>query len=169
MTREEFMTRVTVVNFKESRGHDAPSLEWDIKFDNVKVCNCWDDSYGGELQVTDYKNHRIDNIYSTIDKDSLWDEKYKWTTPLDILLEECLNNHLEKKDYDKGLMINDIVGKGYSLLSWGSKKIPTIIKKYDNGFDMIQNLLTKNVLEGREIINLQHLKDTYGFVENHTR
>ena len=101
MTREEFMTRVTVVNFKESRGHDAPSLEWDIKFDNVKVCNCWDDSYGGELQVTDYKNHRIDNIYSTIDKDSLWDEKYKWTTPLDILLEECLNNHLEKKDYDK--------------------------------------------------------------------
>ena len=49
MTKQEFLKRAKAINIKTMRGHDAPSYEWDITFDNVKVCNCWDDSYGGEF------------------------------------------------------------------------------------------------------------------------
>ena len=36
ITKQEFLQRAKAINVKQSRGHDAPSYEWDIKFDNVK-------------------------------------------------------------------------------------------------------------------------------------
>ena len=83
------------------RGHDAPSSEWDIYFDNVKICNCWDDSYGGELDISDYKGQSIESIYNKIDKKSLWDKEYKWTTTLELLMYELQLIGLFKKDEKK--------------------------------------------------------------------
>ena len=42
MNKQEFLKRASAKNIKEMRGHDAPSYEWDIYFDNKKICNCWD-------------------------------------------------------------------------------------------------------------------------------
>ena len=86
MNKQEFLKRASAKNIKEMRGHDAPSSEWDIYFDNVKICNCWDDSYGGELDISDYKGQSIESIYNKIDKKSLWDKEYKWTTTLELLM-----------------------------------------------------------------------------------
>ena len=46
ITLKEFYRRATAKNIKTMRGHDGPSQEWDVYFDNKKICNCWDDSYG---------------------------------------------------------------------------------------------------------------------------
>jgi len=54
MNKQEFLKRASAKNIKKSRGHDAPSYEWDIYFDNKKICNCWDDSYGGELTIFNF-------------------------------------------------------------------------------------------------------------------
>ena len=59
ITIKEFYNRATAKNIKTMRGHDGPSQEWDVYFDNKKICNCWDDSYGGELQVRNYDGKSI--------------------------------------------------------------------------------------------------------------
>ena len=87
ITLKEFYNRATAKNIKTMRGHDGPSQEWDVYFDNKKICNCWDDSYGGELQVTNYDGKSIEDIFNTIDifykHDLLYDmpnqaSKYKY-------------------------------------------------------------------------------------------
>ena len=80
ITLKEFYNRATAKNIKTMRGHDGPSQEWDVYFDNKKICNCWDDSYGGELQVTNYDGKSIEDIWNTIDKESTWDPDWKWHT-----------------------------------------------------------------------------------------
>tara|TARA_R100000742_G_C4278956_1_gene102526 strand:- start:2908 stop:3375 length:468 start_codon:yes stop_codon:yes gene_type:complete len=148
MTKQEFLNRAKAINVKESRGHDAPSYEWDIKFDNVKVCNCWDDSYGGELEINNYSHHSIEKIYSTIDKDSLWDEKYQWTTTLELLMSELLDNHYRDKDAKKGVVFTNGKIRGYK------HTIPTLIKRGE-GF-LIQDIID-SVKDKSTIVNHEYL------------
>tara|TARA_R110002012_G_scaffold16404_4_gene63397 strand:+ start:6998 stop:7501 length:504 start_codon:yes stop_codon:yes gene_type:complete len=151
MTKNEFIKRAEAVNIKKSRGHDAPSYEWDIKFDNQLICNCWDDSRGGELEITNIGHHKIENIYSTIDVNSLYDKEYKWTTTLELLLSDLLNIAIQKKDYKKGVVLNNGTIIGYN------RQIPTIIKKYgNNGLKMIQQLID-DVEDKDTILNKEYL------------
>ena len=126
ITKTEFLSRVKVVNYKQSRGHDAPSYEWDIKFDNKKVCNCWDDSYGGELNVTNYDNHSIEEIYKTIEPKSLWDEEYQWTTSLELLMSDCATIHINQLEEKKGVLVGT---KSKYMIHGYNKSIPFLIKR----------------------------------------
>ena len=98
ITLKEFYRRATAKNIKTMRGHDGPSQEWDVYFDNKKICNCWDDSYGGELQVTNYDGKSIEDIFDTIDKESRWDPDYKWHTSLDLIMYEIKSKTQIAKD-----------------------------------------------------------------------
>ena len=125
MNKTEFLKRATAKNVKESRGHDAPSYEWDIYFDGKKICNCWDDSYGGELEITNHKD--IEKIYNSIDKDTLYDKEFKWTTNLELLMYELKIIALMKKDEKKGIMVG--VPHAYDIHGFKTS-IPTTFKKW---------------------------------------
>jgi len=151
MTKKEFLKRAKATNIKKMRGHDAPSFEWDISFDNVKVCNCWDDSYGGELDIKNYGHHSIENIYDTITKESLWDDKYKWVTCLELLLGDVLNQTLTEKDYKKGVVLTTGKIRGYTLT------IPSLIKKYGyEGRKSIQEIID-SIEDKSTIVNHEYL------------
>jgi len=156
MTKQEFLKRAVAKNIKESRGHDAPSYEWDVYFDGKKVGNVWDDSYGGELKITNFR-FGITNLYKTIDKKSLWDEKYKWTTSLDLLMEELKVTGLMKKDEKKGVMI----GTPYNYSVKGFRtSIPTSFKKWgDSGIIKdYQDIINEAVSKGQTILNAEYLR-----------
>ena len=122
ITLNEFYKRSIAKNIKTMRGHDGPSQEWDVYFDNKKICNCWDDSYGGELQVTNYDGQSIEDIFNTIDKESTYDPDYKWHTSLDLIMYEVKAKTNWAKDQKKGVLIGfnksnyDIIGYKKSIL-----------------------------------------------------
>jgi hypothetical protein len=155
MNKNEFLKRATAKNIKEMRGHDAPSFEWDIYFDNVKICNCWDDSYGGELDIRNYlKVNTIQSLYKKIDKKSLWDEEYKWTTTLELLMYEIKNIALIKKDEKKGVLVGSPTN--YQIIGFKTS-IPTSFKKWDDVKEEYQKIINDAKMKKREILNKGYL------------
>jgi len=157
MTKQDFLKRATAKNVKQTRGHDAPSFEWDIYFDGKKICNCWDDSYGGELKVTNYDNQSIEEIYKSIDKNSLFDKEYKWTTSLELLMDEIKIISLMKKDQTKGVMIGKPTS--YSVVGFNTS-IPTTFKKWskDEVMKDYQNIINDAIKKGQTILNADYLR-----------
>ena len=157
MTKQEFLNRATAKNVKQMRGHDAPSFEWDIYFDGKKICNCWDDSYGGELKITNEDNQSIEDIYKSINKDSLYDKEYKWTTNLELLMYELKTTSLMKKDEKKGIMIGK--PNSYSIVGFNTS-IPTTFKKWSKNEVMkdYQNIINDAVKKGQTILNADYLR-----------
>ena len=157
MTKQEFLNRATAKNVKQMRGHDAPSFEWDIYFDDKKICNCWDDSYGGELKITNEDNQSIEDIYKSINKDSLYDKEYKWTTNLELLMYELKTTSLMKKDEKKGIMIGK--PNSYSIVGFKTS-IPTTFKKWSKNEVMkdYQNIINDAVKKGQTILNADYLR-----------
>ena len=157
MTKQEFLNRATAKNVKQMRGHDAPSFEWDIYFDDKKICNCWDDSYGGELKITNEDNQSIEDIYKSINKDSLYDNEYKWTTNLELLMYELKTTSLMKKDEKKGIMIGK--PNSYSIVGFKTS-IPTTFKKWSKNEVMkdYQNIINDAVKKGQTILNADYLR-----------
>ena len=157
MTRKEFLKRATAKNVKQMRGHDAPSFEWDIYFDGKKICNCWDDSYGGELKITNYDNRSIEEIYKSIDKDSLFDQEYKWTTSLELLMQEILTISLMKKDEKRGVMIGKPTS--YSVIGFKTS-IPNTFKRWSKHEVMqdYQNIINDAIKKGQTILNADYLR-----------
>lgn len=157
MLKQEFLERASAKNLKETRGHDAPSYEWDIYFDGKKICNCWDDSYGGELKITNYDNQSIEDIYNSIDKDSLFDQEYGWTTSLEILMDELKMLGYMKKDEKKGVLI----GIPYSYEIRGFKtSIPKTFEKWgvDEVTSEYQKIIDDAIKNGENILNGEYLK-----------
>lgn len=158
ITLKEFYNRATAKNIKTMRGHDGPSQEWDIYFDNKKICNCWDDSYGGDLQVTDYDGKSIDDIFNTIDKESTWDPDYKWHTNRDIVLEEVKSKTNWLKDTKKGVLIGfnksnyDIIGYKKPILEMLAKHI-NYKKEYISIFTEELNMKTDG-----KVLNWEYLE-----------
>jgi len=160
MTRKEFLKRATAKNVKQMRGHDAPSFEWDIYFDGKKICNCWDDSYGGELKITNYDNKSIEEIYKSIDKDSLYDQEYKWMTiptRLELLMEEIKTISLMKKDEKRGVMIGKPTS--YSVIGFKTS-IPNTFKRWSKNEVMqdYQNIINDAIKKGQTILNADYLR-----------
>ena len=157
MTKQEFLKRATAKNVKQTRGHDAPSFEWDIYFDGKKICNCWDDSYGGELKIVNYDNQSIEEIYKSIDKNSLFDKEYKWTTSLELLMDEIKIISLMKKDQTKGVMIGKPTS--YSVVGFNTS-IPTTFKKWskDEVMKDYQNIINDAIKKGQTILNADYLR-----------
>ena len=144
------------------RGHDAPSFEWDIYFDNKKICNCWNDSYGGELDISNYDGQSIEDIYNKNDKKSLWDKEYKWTTTLDLLMDDLLTIGLKKKDEKKGVLVGYKRGErnSYSIVGFKTN-IPTSFRKWSDSKQAYQKIIDDSIKEGKEILNGEYLS-TWG-------
>ena len=158
ITLKEFYNRATAKNIKTMRGHDGPSQEWDVYFDNKKICNCWDDSYGGELQVTNYDGKSIQDIWETIDKESTWDPDWKWHTDRNIVLEEVKSKTNFAKDEKKGVLIGfnnsnyDIIGYKSSILDMLRKSL-----EYQKEYRKIFTEETNTKTDGF-VINWQYLE-----------
>lgn len=157
MLKQEFLKRASAKNLKEMRGHDAPSYEWDIYFDGKKICNCWDDSYGGELKITNYDNQSIEDIYNSINKDSLYDKEYKWTTNLELLMDELKTMGYIKKDEKRGVLIG--IPHSYEIRGFKTS-IPTTFKKWskDEVMNDYQKIINDAVKKGQNILNADYLK-----------
>ena len=157
MTKQEFLKLATAKNVKQMRGHDGPSLEWDIYYDGKKICNCWDDSYGGELKITNYSNQSIEEIYNSINKDSLYDKEYKWTTSLALLMYEVSTISQMKKDEKKGVMIGK--PESYNIVGFKTS-IPNTFKKWskDEVMNDYQKIINDAVKKGQTILNVDYLK-----------
>lgn len=159
ITLNEFYKRATAKNYKTMRGHDAPSQEWDVYFDNKKICNCWDDSYGGELQVTNYDGKSIEDIFNTIDKESTWDPEWNWYTTLNLILEEVKSRTNFAKDIKKGVLIGfnkqnyDIIGYKSSILDMLAKNVG-----YKNEYVKIFTEETNTKTDGF-VLNWEYLEE----------
>ena len=157
MTKQDFLKRATAKNLKQMRGHDSPSFEWDVYYDGKKICNCWDDSRGGELNITNYDNKSIEDIYKSIDKNSLFDKEYKWTTPLDLLMWEVSNLSLMKKDEKKGVMIG--TPSHYDIVGFKTS-IPNAFKRLskDEVMKVYQKIINDALKKGENILNAEYLR-----------
>lgn len=159
MTLKEFYKRATAKNYKTMRGHDAPSQEWDIYFDNKKICNCWDDSYGGELQVTNYDGQSIENIWGAVDYESTYDKAWGWHTDLNLALEEVKSKTNFAKDIKKGVLIGfnksnyDIIGYKSSILDMLAKNVG-----YKNEYVKIFTEETNTKTDGF-VLNWEYLEE----------
>ena len=159
MTLKEFYKRATAKNYKTMRGHDAPSQEWDIYFDNKKICNCWDDSYGGELQVTNYDGQSIQNIWGAVDYESTYDKAWGWHTDLNLALEEVKSKTNFAKDIKKGVLIGfnksnyDIIGYKSSILDMLAKNVG-----YKNEYVKIFTEETNTKTDGF-VLNWEYLEE----------
>ena len=158
MNKQEFLKRASAKNIKQMRGHDAPSYEWDIYFDNKKICNCWDDSYGGELDISNYDGQSIEDIYNKIDKKSLWDKKHKWTTDLELLVYKLRDVAILQKDEKKGICVGE--PNNYDIIGFKTS-IPTSFRKWSDSKQAYQKIIDKAMKEGKEILNGEYLK-TWG-------
>jgi hypothetical protein len=161
MTKQEFLNKATAKNIKQMRGHDAPSFEWDIYFDGKKICNCWDDSYGGELKITNYDNESFDHIeeiYKLIDKDSLYDEEYKWTTSLELLMYEVSAISQMKKDEKKGVLVGSSINN-YQIRGFKTS-IPSTFKRWSTNevLSDYQDIIDTAIKQGKNILNADYLK-----------
>lgn len=156
MNKVTFLQKAKVTNYKEMKGHDGcPIFNFDLKFDGVKICNVFDDSYGGSLQIHNYKGQSIEDIYNSINKKSLWDEKYQWTTCLDLLLHQVREQYIFQKEDKKGIL----VGESYHYCSIIGYKgtIENFIKKYKDGKKLYQNIIDEQIQKRKNILNKDYL------------
>jgi len=156
MKKQTFLQKAKVTNYKEMKGHDGcPSFNFDLKFDGVKICNVFDDSYGGELRIHNYKGQSIEDIYKSIDEKSLWDEKHQWTTCLDLLLHQVREQHIFQKEDKKGVLIGDSY-HNYSIIAYKGT-IENFIKKYEIGKRLYQDIIDEQIKKGENILNKDYL------------
>jgi len=104
-------------------------------------------------------HHAVKNIVEKLTKSDfkLLDEKYKWTTSLDLLMEELKVTGLMKKDEKKGVMI----GTPYNYSVKGFRtSIPTSFKKWgDSGIIKdYQDIINEAVSKGQTILNAEYLR-----------
>ena len=157
ITLNEFYKRATAKGIKTMRGHDGPSQEWNIYFDNKKICNCWDDSYGGPLQITNYDGKSIEDIFNTIDKESTWDPNWEWHTTLELMLEEVKSRTSFAKDEKKGVCIGFSKGN-YNIYGY-NKDILTSLRLWPETKDEYQQMINDiNPKTDGKIVNWEYLE-----------
>ena len=156
ITLKEFYNRATAKNIKTMRGHDGPSQEWDVYFDNKKICNCWDDSYGGDLQVTNYDGQNIDDIFNTIDKESTYDKAWEWYTNLNLILAEVKSKTRFAKDGKKGVCIG--FNKSNYDIEGFKTDILTSLSKWSDTKDDYEKIITDiNPETDGKVLNWEYL------------
>lgn len=72
----------------------------------------------------------------------------------DEVVFNLIDQHRQKKEEKKGILVKREFG--YAILQWGVT-IPTLLKKYSNGLEVIQNAYDKAIKEGQEVLNKGYL------------
>ena len=161
---------VTLVNYKTFAGHDGMlGFNADIKYKGRKIAHAYDDAWGGPYRVNvlgeigsaerDLNKSILNDLLLNLEENYVLDEKWNKrpdkNTLLEFLIADLTNELDRKKDDKKGILIKH--GAGYLIHGW-NVQIPTLIKKYRNGREVVQKAYNKLKSEGKEILNTEYLQ-----------
>lgn len=161
---------LTLVNYKEFEGHDGmPGFNADLVYKGKKIAHVYDDAWGGPYQVDvlgvyDSKEREgnkklLDELLADIDANYVleekWDKRPDKHSLLEFLIGDLTNELDRKKDEKKGIIVKH--GSGYQIYGW-NVQIPTLLKKYKNGLDVVQKYYDEIKAKGKEILNTEYLQ-----------
>ena len=156
---------LSIVNYKTFKGHDGMrGINAEIKYKGKKIASVYDDARGAEYQYsvlgygtpkyTENKalfNQLLKEV-KTLDKVKTLD--FELDPCLDFLIDDMCNEKDMAKDAKKGLLIK--TNWGYEILQW-NVQIPTLIKKYRNGLEVVQKEYDKQK-STKTILNTKYLE-----------
>lgn len=156
---------LSIVNYKSFKGHDGMrGINADIKYKGKKIASVYDDAYGGEWRYTvlgygtpkyaenqALYNQLLEEV-KTLDK--VKTDNFELDPCLDFLIEDMCNQKDMLKDAKKGILIK--TNWGYDIIQW-KVQIPTLIKKYRNGLEVIQKEYDKQKANNT-ILNTEYLE-----------
>ena len=73
----------------------------------------------------------------------------------DEVVYNLINEHRRKKEEKKGILVKRELG--YAILEW-RVTIPTLLKKYSNALEVIQQEYDKAIQSGEEVLNKDYLQ-----------
>lgn len=161
---------LTLVNYKTFAGHDGMlGFNADLKYKGVKIAHAYDDAWGGSYRVDvlgefDSKEREeneklFKELLADVGENYECDYDFKNRpsphTLLEFLIADLTNELDRKKDDKKGILIKH--GAGYLIHGW-NVQIPTLIKKYRNGREVVQKAYNKLKSDGKEVLNTEYLQ-----------
>lgn len=154
-----------IVNYKPFKGHDSMrGINAEIKYKGKKIASVYDDARGGEWEynVLGYgtpKYQENKKLFNQLLEDvsklpKVKTQDFELDPCLDFLIEDLCNEKDMIKDSKKGLLIK--TNWGYDIVKW-KVQIPTLIKKYKNGLEVVQKTYDK-YSKTETILNVDYLK-----------
>ena len=130
-----------IKSLKFHKGHDGmDGFNCNLYKDGKKYAICYDDARGGEIEIGFFGEHIG------------WGKPYQ---DLEIIISELVEQEGMKKDVKKGIIVKREFG--YAILEF-NVQIPTLLKKYSNGLEVLQKTYSKAVKEKENILNLDYLQ-----------
>jgi len=159
---------IELKNFKSFNGHDgAPAFNADLFINKRCIASIYDDARGGEFEYRCYgdinSQHREETklAFDKLEKE-ITKLQYKCefgggmvNHSMDTYIGELTEVCLRKKDEKKGILIKS--QSGYQI-SGAKVSIPTFLKKYKNGLEVLQTWVNECINDGDEILNIDYLK-----------
>lgn len=173
MKKEDVKKDLKIVNYKEFPGHDGvPGFNLELKYKGKKILRIFDAAYGGEYEINvigeivrnkDGKyvdspiredNNALYNELKDRIKQLPKDEKYDLEEKLEYLVDELIDELRVEKDSKKGIVCK--ISYGHKI--YGFKvQLPTLVKKYNNGLELVQQYYDELKADGQEILNTKYL------------
>jgi hypothetical protein len=155
---------LSIVNYKTFAGHDGMrGFNAEIKYKGKKIASVYDDAWGGPYNFTvlGYGTDKYDKnkeLYNQLLEEVKGLDKtiydgLELDPSLESLIAELCSEKDMLKDTKKGILIK--TNFGYNIFKW-KVQIPTLIKKYSNGLEIVQaeydKLKTKEVILNKEYL-----------------
>lgn len=138
------MENFTIKGYRTIRGYDGDCMECTLYLDGKKYAQCFNDGHGGETMI---------DFYNLDDRRKVMDKKNGYQELCDIVDKLCDQQEL-KKDAKKGIVIE--CEYGWKIWQW-KVQIPTLLKKYRNGLEVLQREYDRAVSEGNKVLNTEYL------------
>lgn len=134
--------------------HNSNTMNYSVK--SVKF---FDTPDGGGFNCTLFQNgKKVAYVYDEGRGGSLfYDCLNGWdfgSYTFDEVVFNLIDEHRQKKEEKKGILVKREFG--YAILQW-KVTIPTLLKKYSNGLQAIQNEYNRVVASGEEVLNKDYL------------
>jgi hypothetical protein len=156
ITKEELVKDITITNCKTFRGHDGDCFQCDVKFKGKTFAEMHEDSWSGEY-VYHAKNkevfEKVQNAFKSFPKIKFRNSELD--DSLDYVVEELFRKHQIKKAEKKGFIIKTDWGWQLEAYSVG---LPTILKKYKNGLEVLQKDYDELKEKGEVVLNADYLQ-----------
>jgi len=128
-----------IKSLKFHKGHDGmDGFNCVLYKDGKKYAECYDDARGGEIEIHFLGEHIG------------YGKPYR---DLEIIISDLVDQERMKKDFKKGILVKSEFG--YRIMEW-NVQLPTLIKKYNNGLEVIQKEYTR-LSKNETILNTEYL------------
>jgi len=172
-SKETLLNDLTVVNFKQHKGHDGYGFNLDLKYKGKKIVHVFDDNWGGgyrytvlgAIDTTARKENKklYQELEAKIKGLPKWKSRFgdgEMDMHIDILMDDLVNKQLLKKDEKKGIVYHE-KDKSHRIQIMGySVQIPTLLKDEKNKVHYIsefQKDVDKLKKENAVILNAEYL------------